>query len=271
MLLMLRIKMQHKALVRTLHNVSPHERPSRCQRALIDWSERLTTVWITPSDASTAPSGAPCHVVPLGHYRDWFAPAGDVAAKPGRFVYFGHIRAYKGVEELLRAFGELRDESASLHVVGKIRDPDLAEKLSVAARAEPRVQIDARYVDDSRLYREVQEAEVVVLPFREVTNSSSVVLALSLRRPVLVPDLPAMREIAAEVGSGWVMTYSGEITAGTLEGALAAAREMSPSSFPDLAARDWDRIGEAHARAFAEAVRIAGCEAEPRGTSSAVD
>ena len=75
------------------------------------------------------------------------------------------------------------------------------------------------------LAREILESELVVLPFVEMTNSSSMILALSLDRPVLVPRLPVTEELAAEVGPGWVLIYDGELDAAALAGALAARRE----------------------------------------------
>ena len=86
------------------------------------------------------------------------------------------------------------------------------------------------YVTDDVLVREVTASELVVLPFANMTNSGSLLLALSLDRPVLVPSQPMTEQLAAEVGPGWVLTYAGPLEPAVLLDALAAARRSPPAT-----------------------------------------
>jgi beta-1,4-mannosyltransferase len=78
-------------------------------------------------------------------------------------------------------------------------------------------------------------------------NSGALILALSLRRPALVPRTPTTEALSAEVGEGWIHLYDGDLNAADLAIALHA---QAPTTPPDLTARDWFAIGEQHVRAY---------------------
>lgn len=254
--MLVRIRLQRKALVHTLHNTAPHERPGAPQRALLALCHRWTTLWITLSERTPAPPDVESVVAPIGHYRGWLPDGARPASEPGRLLHFGLVRRYKGVEHLVDAFAGVADPDLRLHVVGKIADDDLAGDIAERARRDPRVRVTAEYVAEERLVDEVCRSELVVLPFTAITNSSSMLLALSLDRPVLVPSAPVIDEIAAEVGPGWVLTYSGALDATTLAESLDRVRSAERTDRPDLARRDWPGIGRTHESAYRRALSM---------------
>jgi beta-1,4-mannosyltransferase len=252
--ILLRIRVGRLALVRTLHEPEPHEAPSRIKRRLIALSTRWTTLWVTLNEVTPPPSDAPTVLAPIGHYRGWLPapPSGDPV--PGRLLYFGRIRRYKGLDSLVPAFLALPDQSTSLHLVGLPADAALAEEVRSATDTEPRITAYMDYVPDEVLVRELRESELVVLPFARITNSSSVILALTLDRPVLVPAIPLTQQLADEVGHEWVVTYAGELDGEVLAAALATVRAPRVQATPDLSRREWSEIGQAHLTAFQSAV-----------------
>jgi beta-1,4-mannosyltransferase len=252
-LLLLRIRLQHKGLVRTLHNVAPHEPPGWLLGRVLELTDRWTTLWIVLSSDARTPTDAPTALIPHGHYRDWFEGMGRPEVEPGLIMHFGLIRPYKGVEELVSVFSSMPAPELRLRIVGEAIDPDLARSLRVSADADDRVTIVDRHVSDAELAREVSASELVVLPFVKTTTSGSMLLALSLDRPVLVPRTPYFEQIATEVGNGWVATYEGPLTKDALSIAMETVRSNPPLDRPDLSARDWDRIGSLHAEAFERA------------------
>lgn len=254
-LVLLRIKIGRKALVRTLHDRIPHERPNVLQRFVINLSERWTTLWITLNSESLPPSGAPYRRSLIGHFKDWFDPSDRDPIK-GRLVHFGLVRRYKGVTDLIEAFSDLPDQSLTLRIVGAVQDPSLKSEIDVLCQDDPRVTLDDSYVSDETLRSEVLDSSLVVLPFSRITNSSSLILALSLNRPVLAPAASSIVEVAEEVGPGWVILYQGELSSEDLAGALDHVETSLPDVPPDLSLRSWDVIGQDHAAAFAEAVHL---------------
>jgi beta-1,4-mannosyltransferase len=249
-LLLVRIRLQRKGLVRTLHNLAPHEPVTTLQAAVMALADRSTTVWITLSERIAPPTPAPIVVALHGHFRDWFTETGPTQPVRGRLLFCGRIRRYKGLDRLLGAFAQLGDDTASLHIVGRTEDRELGAELRRAAEADQRITAIDDFVTDDVMAWEVRESELVVLPFVDMTNSSTLVLALSLDRAVLVPTLPVTEELAWEVGAGWVQLYEGDLDGATLAGALERARLSRCLPRPDLSRREWAPIGAAHAGAF---------------------
>jgi beta-1,4-mannosyltransferase len=252
---LLGLRLRRRALVRTLHDIEPYDRVPRAQRAVLRLFDRWTTLWITLSARTAPPRAAPTRVIPHGHYRDWYACEPGASRVPGRILHFGLIRRYKGAEALLSTFAQLPDDSSTLRIVGHPQDCDLLASIDSACTDDRRVSARLEYVPDAELAREVGQSQLVVLPFDRVTNSGSLILALSLDRPVLVPATPLTEELADEVGSEWVLTYHPPLDADALGRALASTK--GTSGRPDLSRRDWPTIGAAHAAAFADARDIA--------------
>lgn len=254
-LVLLRCRLTRVAVVRTAHNLAPHEPRSALVRAVLRLCDRSTTLWIRLNPSTPTPPGAAARTVVHGHYRDWFDvdPAAH-APVPGRLTYVGLIRPYKGVEALVEAFAQVDDPDLALRVAGRPHTPALAAEVTAAAAGDPRVTLRLEHLPDDELAREVLDAELVVLPYREMHNSGAALLALSLDRPVLVTDNEVTRALAAEVGERWVQRCAGPLDAAALTRALADVR-ATPGGRPDLAAREWGPLGRQHAAAFADAVR----------------
>jgi glycosyltransferase involved in cell wall biosynthesis len=249
-LFLVRLTLARTAVVRTVHNVEPPSDADRVQRALLRWFDRLTTHRITLNDRTVCTG--PATVVPHGHYRDWYTGPRS-ATVPGRLQYVGLVRRYKGVEGLVEAFRSLADDSLTLGVAGAASSPELAAAVTALAAGDPRVGLRLEFLSDDELVAAVTAAELVVLPYRFMHNSGTVLAALSLDRPVLVPDTPVNADLAAEVGPGWIHTFTGDLTAGALTAALSAAREPRAAS-PDLGAREWDDAGQAHLAVYRAAL-----------------
>jgi beta-1,4-mannosyltransferase len=98
--------------------------------------------------------------------------------------------------------------------------------------------------------RPLRAADLVVLPYREILNSGSAILALSFARPVLVPAQGAMTELQRDMGREWVRTYPGELRPRTLADALHWARQTprDPARlFPNMS---WETIARQTLRAY---------------------
>lgn len=256
-LVLIRLRAGNRALVRTLHNVEPHEALGRVQRWLVGRADRSTGWWITLTSTTLPPvSTSSVSVIPHGHYRDWFAATSPRDAVAGRLLFFGLVRPYKGIENLLQAFRAVQDDALTLRIVGSPTETALVEAIDEARRFDHRVSARLEHVDDAALAREVQEAELVVLPYTKMVNSGALLLALSLSRPVLVPAGPSTEELAEEVGRGWVIRFAGQLTAETLVDGLTAAGQ--PRETAHMADRAWPAIAIAHVETFTRAKAATG-------------
>ena len=262
-LLLVRLTLTRTPVVRTVHNVEHPADAGSLQRALLRWFDRVTTHRIVLNERTEC--AGPVTAIPHGHYRDWYTgPRADMV--PGRLQYVGLVRRYKGVEGLVEAFRSVTDGSLTLGVAGAASTPELAATITALADGDQRVTLQLEFLPDDELVAAVTAAELVVLPYRFMHNSGTVLAALSLDRPVLVPDTPVNADLAAEVGPGWIHTFAGGLTAQTIGTALSAAREPRASS-PDLGAREWDEAGQAHLAVYRAATDRSGSTAHVSGAS----
>ena len=248
------------AVVWTVHNLAAHD-------GLHPWLERAFwaaftrqvdgTIALTEGGREAAlerfPAlrGRPAAVVPQGHYRGVHPctvgrdearrrlsvdPAARVVA------FFGQVRPYKGVLELIRAFRALPDPDLVLLVAGPPRTRALADELIAAAGGDPRVRLRLELVPDDEVQLPLVAADLVALPYTAVQNSSTALLALSFDRPVLVRDRGAMAELRGAVGPSWVRLVGGELTAAELDEALSWAGQPRHGGAP-LGAFSWPEVG----------------------------
>jgi beta-1,4-mannosyltransferase len=206
----------------------------------------------------------PGTVVPHGHYR------GEYPREVGRdearrelelpadariLLFFGRIREYKNVPRLIRTFRELTGDDLLLLVAGEPDSPALADTIRREASDDARVRLALHHVADETVQHWFAAADLVVLPYAEILNSGTALLALSFDRPVLVPGKGAMEELRAAVTERWVRTYPGDFTASELDRALAWATAAEREDTAPLEAMEWDRIGERMAQAYAAVLR----------------
>src|SRR5208282_916345 len=104
--------------------------------------------------------------------------------RPFRFLFFGRIVDYKGIDLLLQAFSLLaaRRDDVELHIVGV---GDLSRYQSLLKRI-PRVTIVNRWVDNSEIASFFNEADALVASYTEASQSASVTTAYGNGIPVVV-------------------------------------------------------------------------------------
>lgn len=242
------------AVVRTLHNLEPHERASVTEQWAIERLDASTDLFVCINPITRPPAG-PAVVIPHGHYRESFAPYPKDDPVSGRIVFAGLIRPYKGVENLIAAFRRTKTPGLTLRIVGKPTD-ELRVAIESEAALDSRVSVRFGYLPDQDFVAEVASAELVCLPANRVHNSGSLLAALSLDRPVLVQDTPTSRALAAEVGSGWVQLFTDELTAVDIDNAVQEVRARRRERAPQLDGRDWTFIAQRYGEAFIEAMQL---------------
>jgi glycosyltransferase involved in cell wall biosynthesis len=226
-------------LVWTAHNTLPHEPvfadDVAGRRALVEAAD-LVLAHSQPALDELAAFGAKARrsaVIrhgPIGPVQPASPlPCPGAGDGPRRFLFFGRVREYKGVDDLLAAFSVLpADVAAHLTVAGRCDDPALRSRLSaLAGSAGPNLVLRLEHVPDGEVTPLLAAADVVVLPYRRVSTSGSAILALSHGRPLIVPALAGLAGLPDQA----VRRYHGGIPA--ISAALAA---LARADEPTLAA-----------------------------------
>jgi glycosyltransferase involved in cell wall biosynthesis len=147
---------------------------------------------------------------------------------------FGHLDPYKGVDLLLEAALELpATTELSIRLLGSADNSTYATRLNDLVRRLQQTGRDVRWdrgtFSDDDLGVLLAAADLVTLPFRWITNSTSLRVAMARRVPVLVPDLPELADVPALA----VIRYDRTAPAGLRDG-IVAALHASPD---EVAAR----------------------------------
>lgn len=248
-------------LIWTAHNVTSHE--ERSTPFLRNWYRRLLTenldaIICLSEEGVTAVrrsypelAEVPAYVTPHGHYRhDYdFSPSRAEARErlgldqEARLVVsVGQIRPYKNVPTLIEAFRGRDDDGTRLAVAGNPARGPLRGVIEETAGGDDRISLELSFLSDERMALWLRASDLVVLPYSAIQNSGSAILAVSADRPVLVPDLGAMHELAALVGPDWVRLYDGAFDGEVLDEAIAWLDERTDEATADLSALEWDAI-----------------------------
>jgi glycosyltransferase involved in cell wall biosynthesis len=254
-------------VVWTAHNVLPHERvfhdDVEARRALVCASDLVIAhsdsaltglrdvVGATPRRGVVIPHGPPAAEFEAATLR----PPGS-GSRPRTFSFVGKIFDYKGVEDLIVAAARL-GPSADARVVIAGHCPDAGLRARLTRSAGPlggRVELRLGWVADAELTDLLAGADAVVLPFRRVTTSGSALLAMAHGRPVVLPDLPAFKELpdcavfrydGSVNGLAEALAWLADCPAEELQArGAAAARHVGAISWSDAARRTAEAVTE---------------------------
>jgi glycosyltransferase involved in cell wall biosynthesis len=174
-------------------------------------------------------------------------------------LFFGLIRPYKGLEDLLRVFNALPREEVErlwLTVVGETWE-NCTEPAQLIASSPHRDRITFinEYVPDEVVGAAFAHADVAVLPYRRSSSSGILHVAMSWGLPVVVTNVGGLPE-AASGYAGAVFVPPGEPD--MLKEGLMKAVDLVGQKFPDP--RSWhDTVA---------AVRLAASVDEPQRSPS---
>ncbi|MFH0924120.1 MAG: glycosyltransferase family 4 protein [bacterium] len=123
-------------------------------------------------------------------------------------LFFGYIRRYKGLDDLLEAFLEVikKTNRAKLLIVGKpIDDIKVYLKKINSFNLKRRVTLDLSYIPFTKVNEYFKKADVVVLPYKKVHQSGVLQLAYGFGKPVVVTNTGGLPEVVEDGNNGFVV------------------------------------------------------------------
>ena len=199
------------------HNVLPHEG--------FPLSRTLTRVFLgragniithSRADAAIARDLVPkARVRPLylplyDQYTGLDADGGEIRKsldlpEEGRvLLFFGLVRPYKGLEDMVRAL-ELLDPSVSVLAVGEpYMDPGPVRRLVRELGVDDRFVWIDRFVTDRELASCFRAADALVLPYRHATQSAVGQVGLAFGLPMIVSDAGGLPDLVEQGTTGEV-------------------------------------------------------------------
>lgn len=111
------------------------------------------------------------------------------------YLFLGNIETYKGIETFAEIFHQSADANDIALIAGRDRAPALVTHLKVAASKDARFRIHAGFIPDDEIQLFIRSADVMVLPFKEILTSSSIITGMSYGLPIIAPALGCLPEL----------------------------------------------------------------------------
>ncbi len=211
---------RHTAVICIFDNVIPHEKR---------FGDKILTKYFTGGiDGAIAMSGTvledlllfrrqmPVKLTPHPLFDSYGAPVSREYALSAlhlpddeRYIlFFGFIRAYKGLDLLLKAFADkrLRKKNLKLIIAGEFYEDDTPyRQLIKLYDLENEVIIHNEFIKDNEVSLYFCASDLVVQPYRSATQSGVTQVAFHYEKPMLVTDVGGLREIVADRKCGYVV------------------------------------------------------------------
>lgn len=169
-------------------------------------------------------------------------------------LYFGVIRPFKGLEDLITAFNTLTQaevENYWLTIVGEIWEGwQLPAELIEKSPYRARITFIDRYVPDGEVAAIFAGADAVVLPYHRSSASGPLHIAMSYGLPVVVTNVGGLTE-AVKHYEGAILVPPKDPTA--LQNAIRKASALRGTRFSDP--HSWDRNIRLYSNLFSDVVR----------------
>jgi len=214
-------KNNHSKVVGLVHNMIPHE-PSLLDKlfpgfyvrnvdAFVSLSESVLTD-INKFDKKNKPKSYTPHPV-YDHYGELLSKneAKKILNLEEQFRYvlfFGFIRAYKGLDLLLEAFAneKIKQLPLKLIVAGEFYEEE-SKYLSIIERnhLEDKVLLFKDFIPDNKVNLYFSACDLVAQPYKTATQSGVTQIAYHFEKPMIVTNVGGLPEIVPHGKCGYVV------------------------------------------------------------------
>lgn len=205
-----------------LHNVLPHE-PTLATRLLASFGFSSADAFLVHArtEEQRLQQMLPGARVAVVHHASYLELSGKGPSKAEArarlgidegeriLLFFGYVRAYKGLDVLIEAMTRIhRETGARLLVRGEFYEDFAAYQARVRRLGlDAAVDMEDRFVSNEEIPVLLAASDLVVLPYREGTASGVVQLALGAGRPVVVTRVGGVAEAIEEGETGFVAEW----------------------------------------------------------------
>ena len=216
--ILLLIKILKYKIVWTVHNILPHDTLFINDLKIVKFIADLSDVKIVHSKNTInllkklKINTNNCKIIPHGNYIDYYKNkiSKDESRKLLKinkndfiFLFFGKIKSYKGLTNLLLFFNKLtlKKKNIRLLIVGEPHNEKLVHIISKYQKSLGNKMITLlRHITDNDIQIYMNASNIAVLPFESIITSGSIILNLSYKLPILAPRKGDLNDLPADVG-----------------------------------------------------------------------
>ena len=215
-----------------VHNMIPHE-PSLLDKLFAPVYVRATDGFVALSesvvqdinrfDHGTKPKTSYPHPI-YDHYgepmtKQEACQALNLAPNNQYMLFFGLVRAYKGLDLLLDAFGKVKDQLPNLQLIvaGEFYEEEDKYRAQITNNGlTDRVIIRNEFIADADLRKYFGAADLIVQPYKSATQSGVTQVAFHFEKPMLVTNVGGLGEIVHDHKMGYAVEPNAEAIAQAL-------------------------------------------------------
>ena len=218
--------------VALVHNMIPHE-PSLLDKLFAPLYVRATDGFVALSDSVVQdinrldPSHKPKTSYPhpiYDHYGEQMSKeeaclALHIQPEKQYMLFFGLVRAYKGLDLLLDAFGFVKDQLPNLQLIiaGEFYEDEDKYRTQIAShQLTDRVIIKNEFIADADLRKYFGAADLIVQPYKSATQSGVTQVAFHFEKPMLVTNVGGLGEIVHDHQMGYAVDPNAQAIAEAL-------------------------------------------------------
>jgi glycosyltransferase involved in cell wall biosynthesis len=121
-------------------------------------------------------------------------------------LFFGFIRKYKGLDTLFNALSYLKDFNLTAVIAGEFyTDKEEYIKLMDKLGINDSVKLFNDFIPTSEVKYYFSAADVVVLPYKDATQSGIIQIANNFKKPVIATDVGGLGEIIHNGKNGYIV------------------------------------------------------------------
>ena len=212
-----------------VHNMIPHE-PSLLDKWLAPFFVRHTDGFVALSDSVvrdidsldslSKPKTAYPHPI-YDHYgqrmgKEEACKALGLDPNNQYMLFFGLVRAYKGLDWLLDAFGKVKEQLPQLQLIvaGEFYEDEEKYREQIAQLGlTERVIVRNDFIPDADLRKYFGVADLIVQPYKSATQSGVTQVAFHFEKPMLVTNVGGLGEIVHHQKMGYAVEPNAEAIA----------------------------------------------------------
>ena len=215
-----------------VHNMIPHE-PSILDKLFAPFYVRSTDGFVALSesvvqdidhlDQNNKPKTSYPHPI-YDHYGEQMSKeeacqALNLNPENQYMLFFGLVRAYKGLDLLLDAFGKVKDQLPNLQLIiaGEFYEDEDKYRAQISNnQLTNKVIIKNEFIADADLRKYFGAADLIVQPYKTATQSGVTQVAFHFEKPMLVTNVGGLGEIVHDHKMGYAVEPNADAIAAAL-------------------------------------------------------
>lgn len=242
-----------------VHNMFPHEK-SALDKLFAPYFVRSQDAFVALSDSvvkdihtlTNAPATSSPHPI-YDHYgprmdKDSSCQALGLDPAKKYLLFFGLVRAYKGLDILIDSLLQVKDEDIVLLVAGEFYENEQKYREQIELNGlKDRIVLRNEFIPDGDLCKYFGAADLIVQPYKSATQSGVTQVAFHFEKPILVTNVGGLGEIVHHGKMGYAVAPQADDVAEAINDYFTNNRQADFTEYlkQEKTKYTWNKLTEA--------------------------